>query len=62
MEFFDLVIIGPTREVLLLEILLELFPHDISVIDFLYLPKVLPPYGCSSIQVEYGYSSFIFLE
>ena len=31
-EFFDLIIIVPVREVLLLEILLELLPHNLYVI------------------------------
>ena len=57
MEFHDLIIIVPVRKVLLLEVLLELLPYNLSFIDLLYLPEVLPPYGCSSIQIEGGYSS-----
>ena len=55
MELFNLVIIVHVREVLLLEILLELLPHDLSIIDLLHFPEVFPPYRCSSIQIEYGY-------
>ena len=58
MELFDLVIIVPVREVLLLEILLELLPHNLPFIDLLYFPEMLPPYGCSYGQIENGYSSF----
>ena len=58
MELFDLVIIVPVREVLLLEILLELLPHNIPFIDILYFPEMLPPYGCPSSQIENGYSIF----
>ena len=54
-ELFNLIIILPVREVLLFELLLELLPHNLSVIDLLQLPEVLPPYRCSSIQSEYGY-------
>ena len=57
MEFFDLIIIVPVREVLLLEILLELFPHNISFINLLHLLEVFPPYGWTSSQIEDGYSS-----
>ena len=57
MELFDLIIIVPVREVLLLEILLELLPYNRLFIDLLYLPEVLPPYGFSSSQIEYGYLS-----
>ena len=57
MELFDLIIIVPVREVLLLEILLELFPHNLPFIDLLHLPEVLPPYGCSSSRIGDGYSS-----
>ena len=52
MECFHLIIIVPVREVISLEIFLELFPHIFSVFNLLYLPKVLPPNGCYSIQVE----------
>ena len=37
MEFFDLIVIVPVREVLLLEILLELFPHNLPFINLLHL-------------------------
>ena len=57
MELFDLVIIVPVREVVLLEILLELFPHNFPFINLLHLPEVLPPNGRSSSQIEYGYPS-----
>ena len=57
MELFNLVIIVPIIYVLLLEILLELLPRNISIIDLLQLPEVLPLYGCSSSQIEYGYPS-----
>ena len=55
MELFNLAIIVPIGEVLLLEILLELLPHNLSVIDLLHFHEVLPPYRCSFIQIEYGY-------
>ena len=55
MELFDLSIIVHVREVLLLEIILKLLPHNIYVIGLHHLPEVLPPYRCSSIQIEYGY-------
>ena len=54
MEFFDLVIIVPVREIFLLEILLELLPLKPSFVDPLYLLEVLPPNGCPSVQIEYG--------
>ena len=57
MELFDLVIIVPVREIFLLEILLELSPHNFPFINLLHFPEVLPPYGCSSNQIENGYSS-----
>ena len=57
MELFDITIIVPVREVILLEILLELLPHNLPFIDLLYFPEVLPPYGCSSSQIEDGYPS-----
>ena len=57
MELFDIIIIVPVKEVRLLEILLELFPHNIPFINIFHLPEVLPPYGCSSSQIEDGYSS-----
>ena len=57
MELFDLIIIVPVREVLLLEILLELFPHNLPFINILHFPEVLLPYGCSSSKIEYGYPS-----
>ena len=56
MELFNLVIIVHVREELLLEILLELLPHDLFVSDLLNLPEVLPRYWCCSIQIEDGYS------
>ena len=58
MELFDLVIIVPIIEVILLEILLELLPHNLPFIDLLYLSEIIPPYGCSFGQIENGYSSF----
>ena len=57
MKLFDLIIIVPVNEVFLLEILLELFPHNFPFINLLHFPAVLPPYGCSSSQIENGYSS-----
>ena len=57
MELFDIIIIVPIREVLLLEVLLELLPYNLLFIDIPYPPEVLPPYGCSSSQIEYGYPS-----
>ena len=54
MEFFDLIIIIAVREVFFLEVFLELFLSDIPFTDLLYLPKVLPQNGFSSIQVEDG--------
>ena len=57
MELFNLIIILPIRDVLLLEIFLELFAYNISLIDLLYLPKVLPPHGFSSSQIEDDYHS-----
>ena len=56
-ELFDLVIIIPIIEVLLPEIILELLPHNFPSINILHFPEVLPPYGCSSSQIEDGYSS-----
>ena len=56
MELFDIIIIVPIREVLLVEILLELFPPNLPFIQLLYLLEVLPPNGCSSIQIEDGYT------
>ena len=53
-ELFDIVIIVPVREVLLVGILLELLPHDLSVIDLPHFLEVLPPYGFSSIHIEDG--------
>ena len=47
MEFLDFSIIIPIREVLLLEVFLEILPHNLPFID-LHLPKVIPPYGSSS--------------
>ena len=55
MEFFNLIIIVPIREVLLLKILLELLPHNIPFTNLLHLLEVLPPYGCSSRQIQDGY-------
>ena len=43
MELFNFVIIALVRGVLLREILIVLFPHDIFAIDLIYLPEVLPP-------------------
>ena len=57
MELIDIIIIVPVIEVLLLEILLELFPHNLPFINLFHFPEVLPPYGCSSSQIEYGYPS-----
>ena len=57
MELFDFFIIVSVREVLLLEILLEPFPHNLPFINIFHLPEVLPPYGCSSCQIEDGYPS-----
>ena len=57
-EFFNLIIIVPDRDVLLLEVFLELFPHNSSFINLLYLSVVFPPYGCSSSQIEYSYPCF----
>ena len=57
MEFFNLVIVVPIREVFLLEVLLELFPHNFPFINLLHFPAVLPPYGCPTSQIEDGYSS-----
>ena len=57
MEFFDIFIIVPVREVFLLEILLEILPHYLSVIDLPHLLEMLPPYGIFSIQIEDGYPS-----
>ena len=54
MKFFDLVIIVPVREVFLLEILLQLSPTNFPFINLLHLSEVLPPYGCSSSQIEDG--------
>ena len=56
MELLDLVIIIPVRKVSLPEILLELFPFQFPFTDLLYLPKVFPPNGFPSIQIEYGNS------
>ena len=56
MKLFDLIIIILVREVLLLEILLELFPLKSPFTDPLYLFEVFPPNGCSSIHIEYGNS------
>ena len=56
MEFLNLVIIIPVREVFLLEILLELFPLKSPFIDPLYLLEVFPPNGYPAIQIEYGNS------
>ena len=56
MELFDIIIIVPIREVLLLEIFLELLAHNLPFIDLLHFPEVLPPYRCSSIQIEGGYT------
>ena len=53
-EFLDLVIIVPVKEVFLLEILLEPFPLKFSFTDPPYLLKVLPPNKCPSIQTKYG--------
>ena len=58
MELFDLTIFIPVREVLLIEINLELFPHNLPFINLIHLPKVIPPYGCPSNQIEDGYYSF----
>ena len=57
MEIFDFIIIVLVREVLLLEIFMELFPDNLPFIYILYFPEVLPPYGCYSNQIEDGYSS-----
>ena len=57
MELFNLIIIVHAREVLLPEILLELFPPNLPLFDLLHLPEVIPPYGCSSSQIEDGYPS-----
>ena len=58
MEFFNLVIIVPIREVLLLEIFLELFLDNISLIYLIYFPKVFPPNRRSSCQIENRYLKF----
>ena len=55
MEILNLVITILVREVFLSEILLELLPHNISIINISHLLEVLPPYRCSSIQIEDGY-------
>ena len=57
MELFDITITIPIREVLMPEKIMELFPHNIPFIDLLHLLKVLPPYECSSSQIEDGYPS-----
>ena len=57
MELFNRIIIVHAGEVLLLEILMELFPHNLPFTNLLHLPKVLSPYGCPSNQIEGGYSS-----
>ena len=58
MEFFDFIIIVLVREVLLLEIFMELFPDILPFTYILYLPEVFPPNRRSSCQTENGYSSF----
>ena len=55
-KLFDIIIIVPIREVLLLEILLELFPHNSPFTTLIHLLEVLPLYGRSSSQIEDGYS------
>ena len=62
MELFDLVIIVPVREVFLLEILLELLPHNLPVIDLPHLLEVLPPYDALPFILKRATLAFIFPE
>ena len=56
MEFLNLIIIIPFREISLIKILLELLPLQSPFTDPLYLLEVFPPNGGSSIQIVYGNS------
>ena len=58
MELFNLVIIVPVREVLLVEILLKLFPPTLPFYDLLHFLEVLPLNGCYYYQIEDGYPRF----
>ena len=62
MKFFDLVMIVPVKEEFLLEIILELFPHNFPFINLLHFPAVFPPYGCPASQLKMATLSFIFPE
>lgn len=54
MEFFDLTIIVSATKVLLLKVLLEPLPDDLSFADLISLFEVFPPKWGSAIQIEYG--------
>ena len=62
MELFDLIIIVLVREVLILEILLEPFPHNIPFINILYLLEVLPHMDALPVKLKMATLAFIFPE
>ena len=55
MEFFDFIIVVSVREVLLLEIFLELFPDNLPFVDLFHLHELFPPNRHHSSQVKDGY-------
>ena len=61
-EPFHFFCIVPIEEVLLLEVLIELLPHNLPLIYILDLSTMIPLYRYSSIQIEYGHACLHVLE